>query len=221
MKHLTFLVLIVLILSACSAQPELVDTQNEAQNLVVPESEVTPIPTRASITTNYLNTDYEDATSIRNQLIYGTLLLEDTEYAVTVDQAKVLLPLYQAMLSLTGDPNSVSEEVNAVQNQIVENMTQEQLEKIAELQITNTLLNAFYLENGVTMPSLDADSTRVPGSGGGGGMGKNLDQASREATRTAMGLTETGTGEGQGTGQQGRTLLFEKVITLLTARIEE
>ena len=148
MKHLTFLVLIVLILSACSAQPELVDIQNEAQNLVVPEPEVSSIPTRTSITADYLNTDYEDATSIRNQLTYGTLLLEDTEYAVTVDQARVLLPLYQAMLSLTGDTNSVSEEFNAVQNQIVGNMTQEQLEKIAQFQITNTFLNGFYLENG-------------------------------------------------------------------------
>lgn len=219
MKKLTLLALIVLVLSACSAQPELAETTAAGQNLAAADQDEPVNPTWQPLTSDILNADFEDATSIRNQLAYGTLLLEDTELAITVEQARVLLPLYQALVSLTGDAGSVSEEVNAVQNQILESMTQAQLAEIAALQITNTVLNDFYLENGVTMPNLDPESTRVPGSG----MGKNMDQDSREATRTAMGITEpgSGTGEGQGTGQQGRTLLFEKVIALLTARLGE
>jgi hypothetical protein len=215
-KIFTPLAVIILVLSACSAQPQLAEVQEVDQMQVMSGEEVFSTPTLQRITSDFLNTDYEDATSIRNQLAYGTLLLVDTDLAVTQDQAKILLPLYQALISLTGDSNSVSDEVNAVQDQILASMTQEQLEKIAELQITNTLLNNFYLEHGLTMPSMDADSTRVPGSGSG--MGKNLDQASREATRTAMG-NEVGTGEGQGIGQQGRTLLLDEVIVLLTERI--
>ena len=221
MKRLTFLALIALILAACSAQPEPAANQEALTTPVVllPEGEPTQI--KLLLTSDYLNTEFEDAASLKNQLAYGTLLLEETEFAVTTDQAQILLPLYQAMVALTGDNNSVSEELNAVQNQVLESMTPEQSQKIAELQITNTQLSAFYLEKGVSMPSVDADSTRVPGSGSS--MGKNLDQASREATRTAMGLTETGigSGEGQGTGQQGRTLLFDEVIKLLTERIGE
>jgi hypothetical protein len=214
-KYIVLSVLLILILSACSAQPELAEAQEVDQPPVVSVEEGSFTTTKQPITSDFLNTEFEDATSIRNQLTYGTLLLEETDLAVTLDQAKLLLPLYQALLALTGDSNSVSDEVNAVQNQILENMTQEQLEKIAELQITNTLLNDFYLENGLTLPSTDPDSTRVPGSGEG--RGKNLDQASREATRTAMG-TEAGTGEGQSIGQQGRTLLLDEVIALLTER---
>jgi len=223
MKYTSLLTLIILLLSACSAQTEViepqvvVEPQMVAETPVLPGDEAVVTPTMQPITSDFLTTEFDDATSIRNQLVYGTLLLEETELAVTAEQAEVLLPLYQAILSLTGDANSVSEEVNAVQNQILENMTQAQLEKIAQFQITNTLLNSFYLENGVTMPSMDADSTRVPGSGAG--MGKNLDQAAREATRTAMGVTETGTGEGQGAGQLGRTLLMDRVIALLTEKI--
>ncbi len=217
MKKMIFLIMMILTLTACSKKPEPAAESEELKDPVLSIQQGAVDTTKTILTSEYLNTDFEDAASVRNQLTYGTLLLEETEYAVTVDQAATLLPLYQAMLALTGDNTSVSEELNAVQNQVVENMSPEQLQKIAESQITNTMLNAFYVENGLTMPSMDADSTRVPGSGGG--MGKNLDPASREATRTAMGLTETGTGTGQGTGQQSRTLLFEEVIKLLTDRI--
>lgn len=219
MKKTILLILTILVLTSCSKKPELSAEPEDLKNPVLSIQEGTPEFARSILTSEYLNTEFEDAVSVRNQLTYGTLLLEETDYPVTKEQAIILLPLYQAMLALTGDNTSVSEELNAVQNQVVENMSPEQLQKIAELKITNTLLNAFYVENGFTMPALDADSTRVPGSGGG--LGKNLDPASREATRTAMGLTETGTGMGQGTGQLSRTLLFDEVIKLLTERIGE
>ena len=216
MKRTILLALIVLTLAACSADPGSTTTQETlaAPVVSVNQGESVNDDTLAGL---YLNTDFEDATSVRNQLAYGTLLLEETEFAITPEQAQILLPLYQAMVSLTGDATSNSEEVNAVQNQIVESMTPEQLNKIAELQITTTMLNAFYLEKGVTMPSLSADSTGVPGSGGG--MGKNLDPEAREATRTALGITETGSG--QGSGALARTLLFDEVILMLTDRMAE
>jgi len=215
-KYIAFIAVLVVVLSACSAQPELAEVQETDQPSAMIEQAAEVDSTMQPITPELINTEFEDAASIRNQLAYGTLLLEDTDLKVTPDQARILLPLYQALLSLTGDSNSVSDEVTAVQDQIIENMTQEQLARIVELQITNILLNEFYLENGLTMASADSDSTRVPGSGGG--MGRNLDQESREATRTAMG-SEAGVGAGQGIGQQGRTLLLDKVIVLLTERI--
>lgn len=218
-KYFILLALIVLILTACSPETELGEVIATPENPAAVDPEESFTTTPQALTVEFLNTDFEDAASIRNQLSYGILLLEETDFAVTQEQASSLLPLFQASLALTNDVNSVSDEINAVQNQIIDNMTQAQLEKIAELRITNTLLNEFYLENGVVMTNQDPSSTRVPGSGAG--MGRNLDQASREATRTAMG-GEVGTGEGQqGAGQQGRTLLFDKVIALLTERVGE
>lgn len=215
MKRTILLVLTLLVLAACSTNP---GTTTQEKALAEPALTIQD-DASSTLAGLYLNTDFEDATSVRNQLSYGILLLEETEFAITQQQAELLLPLYQAMVSLTGDATSNEEEMNAVQNQIVENMTAEQMNKIAEMQITTTMLNAFYLEKGVTMPSLSGETTGVPGSGGG--MGKNLDQASREATRTAMGVTESGTGTGQGTGQLARTLLFDEVILLLTERAAE
>ncbi len=219
MKRLILIIPILLILAACAAEPTPLPVQETLEDPVVVVDDERSV-NDSGLAGLYLNTDFEDATSVRNQLSYGILLLEETELSITPEQAKLLLPLYQAIVALTGDSTSSSEEINALQNQIVESLTLDQLNKIVELQITTTMLNNYYLENGVTMPNLSADSTRVPGSGGGGGMGKNLDQESREATRTALGVTETGTGSGQGTGQEGRTLLFEEVIALLSARAE-
>lgn len=220
-KYIILLTLLVLILSACSAQPEMADTIAVQQSPIPPEfnEEQGDTATRQPITTEFLNTEFEDAASVRNQLTYGILLLEETDLAVTPVQAGALLPLFQALLALSDDMNSVSDEVNAVQNQILEGLNREQLEKITEFQITNTLLNGFYLENGVIMPTPGADSTRVPGSGGG--MGRNLDQESREATRTAMGTEAGSGGGGQGVGQQGKTLLLDRVILLLIERSNE
>ncbi len=62
--------------------------------------------------------DYPDALSVRNQLSLGTLRLEGTANAVTAAQATSLLPLWQALKTLSASSTSATEEVTAVQNQI-------------------------------------------------------------------------------------------------------
>ena len=44
-----------------------------------------------------LDISYPDALSVSNQLVLGTVLLEETEYAVTPEQAATLLLLWQAL----------------------------------------------------------------------------------------------------------------------------
>ena len=169
-----------------------------------PKVEVETVPT--SLASTVLSIEYSDAANLRSQLAYGTIKLADTPNAITSDQAKTLIPLWQAVVSLSGDTTTASEELTAVQDQITAALTAEQLQAIAEMKITNAGLNVFYAEYGVVLPTPIPGVTKVPGSGSGK---TDEEKAAAEATKTAAGETT-------GTGQSAKTLLFEKTIEYLT-----
>lgn len=168
-----------------------------------PTSEVETAPT--SLASTYLTIEYSDAANIRSQQAYGTLKLADTSNAVTPKQAKTLIPLWQAVISLSGDTTTATEELTAVQDQITAALTAEQLQAIVEMQITNTGLSVFYAEYGVVLPTPVPGVIKVPGSGSGK---TEEEKAAAQATAAASGQTT-------GTGQSAKTLLFEKVIEYL------
>ena len=144
--------------------------------------------------------------SLRNQLAFGIMKLDGTPNAVTPEQAKTLIPFWQAIIALSGDETTATEELTAVQDQIVAALTPEQLQAIAAMQLTNADLNAFYAEYGVVLPTPIPGVTKVPGSGSGK---TEEEKAAAEATAAALGQTI-------GTGQSAKTLLFEKTIEYLT-----
>ena len=206
MKSFTLIMLTVLALTlaACGGSTSTAPTAPQ-----VTTNDATPTPLSAT----YLKTDYADATSVRNQLALGTLKLEGTANAITAEQAKSLLPLWQAIVALSGTTTTAEAELTAVQNQIVAALTPAQLQAIGVLQLTTTQLNAFYAEKGIVMPTPVPGVTKVPGSGSG------VSSADKEATRTAA--TALGTPTSSGAGQAAKTLLFDTVIQLLTARIAQ
>jgi hypothetical protein len=169
-----------------------------------PKVEVETVPT--SLASTVLSIEYSDAANLRSQLAYGTIKLADTPNAITSDQAQTLIPLWQAVVSLSGDTTTASEELTAVQDQITAALTAEQLQAIAAMQITNAGLNVFYAEYGIVLPTPIPGVTKVPGSGSGK---TDEEKAAAEATKTAAGETT-------GTGQSAKTLLFEKTIEYLT-----
>ena len=206
MKPQTWLALIIfaLALTACGGSTTTAPAAPAAPQVTT--NEVTPTPLSAT----YLKTDYADATSVRNQLALGTLKLEGTANAVTAEQAKTLLPLWQVIVALSGTTTTAEEELTAVQNQIAEALSPAQLQAIGALQLTTTQLNAFYAEKGIVMPTPVPGVTKVPGSGSG------VSSADKEATRTAA--AALGTPTSSGSGQAAKTALFDAVIELLTAR---
>ena len=169
-----------------------------------PKVEVETAPT--SLASTVLSIEYSDAANLRSQLAYGTIKLADTPNAVTPEQAKSMIPLWQAVISLSGDTTTAAEELTAVQDQITAALTAEQLQAIAEMKITNAGLNVFYAEYGIVLPTPIPGLTKVPGSGSGK---TDEEKAAAEATKTAAGETT-------GTGQSAKTLLFEKTIEYLT-----
>ena len=81
-KRIALLTLVALIaLSACSSAP------------AAPAASTT---TQDTYTSTALDTSYEGALAVRNQLALGTLQLDGTPNAITADQAKTLLTLWQA-----------------------------------------------------------------------------------------------------------------------------
>jgi len=107
-------------------------------------------------TSDVLDSSYEGALDAQNQLILGTLQLEETGDAITLEQAGKLLPLWQA---LQGGVTAETE-VNAVMKQIEGEMTSEQLTVIAGMQLTQEDMQAWMEEQGMTF--------RAPGETGEG-----------------------------------------------------
>ena len=206
---INLLIILSIILAGCGTSPEAAPVIEASLPAPVMSTGSTPTPFAAA----YLNTEFEDAANLRNQLAFGILQLEGSEQAVTVEQAGQLLPLWQAIVALSGTETTAEEELSAVQNQIVEGLLPAQLEAIAAMEITNADLTAFYVENGIIL------STPIPGETKEPGKDKTLSQEDREATKTAASALGTPVGTGSGSGQAARTLLFEKVIELLTALI--
>ncbi len=206
MKSFTLIMLTVLALTlaACGGSTSTAPVAPVAPQVTT--NDATPTPLSAT----YLKTDYADATSVRNQLALGTLKLEGTANAITAEQAKSLLPLWQAIVALSGTTTTAEAELTAVQNQIVAALTPAQLQAIGALQLTTTQLNAFYAEKGIIMSTPVPGVTKVPGSG------SSVSSADKEATRTAA--AALGTPTGSGSGQAAKTALFDAVIQLLTAR---
>lgn len=128
-------VIIVLALSACGRGEEVSSNAEENIGSAQVESSSGEVSSKA-ISRPGIDMEFQDAMPISAQLGFGTLLLEDTEYAVDPDQAAELLPLWKATRSLSGSETVAQEELEAVFNQIQDTMTTEQINAIAEMQLT-------------------------------------------------------------------------------------
>lgn len=193
-----------------------------------------------------LDTSFGGALDVSGQLALGTLQLEETEHAVTQEQAKTLLPLWQA---LQGGVTAEGE-VNAVLKGIEGAMTEEQLATIADMALTEEDMQAWMDEQGLgagggflgTGGDPDARATRQAESGSegippGGQMPadgeiatrmsefQSMSQEEREAMRATA---QAGGGVGAGRGRAGAggstggvgqaRLLVRPLIELLAER---
>jgi hypothetical protein len=171
--------------------------------------------TPASLMEGALTLDFDDAASLRIQLAFGTLSLQESGTPVSSEEAKVLLPLWQAILALENNPDTADQEITAVQDQIISSMQKEQLEAIAAMQITNTELTVFYSDQGLIISTPSPDSTTTTT-----GIGKNsgLTTDEKEATKTAAEALGTPVGTNSGSsGAARKSVLTEAVINFLTS----
>jgi hypothetical protein len=190
-KRITLLTLVALIaLSACSSAPAAPAASTTAQD---------------TYTSANLDTSYESALSARNQLALGMLQLDGTANAITPEQAKSLLTLWQALRGTTQSGASAQAEVSALLGQIEGALTAQQLAAIKDLKLTQTAFQQWAAANGVTM-----------GAGGGQpGSGQGLSPEARATRQAAEGRTGS-------TGSSGgaSTAVLTAVITYLETRAQ-
>ena len=94
------------------------------------------------------NAGPSDSLPTSMELLVGTFRLEDTDLAVTADQAKTLLPLWEMLQSLSASSTAATEEIDAVVNQIKSTMTSEQMDEITSLNLTQQDVMALMGQNG-------------------------------------------------------------------------
>ncbi len=215
----TVIVILTIILTACGGDSTSLPTDTEE-----PGMSATPVAAGAETNTDTLAAmlpdDYDDALSARNQLMMGTLQLEETDASITPEQAQTLSLLWQAYKALGADDMAASEELTAVQVEIMATMTDSQLAAIREMQLTNVALRAFYTEQGLEMPAPNLDDPDAAATSTQ--RGKNMTEEERAAMREeseSLG-TPRSVGNGGGSGAARRDVLIDTVITLLTARTE-
>jgi hypothetical protein len=145
--------------------------------------------TRERYTSAELDTSYDGALPASTQLALGIVQLEGTENAVTPEQAKALLPLWELIQS--GSLQSDAE-TNAVVKQIEASLAPEQLSAIADMRLTFEEMGTWMQERGLAFGGQQ---------GGGGGRGAFGDltedeRAAMRATRQASGAGGFGPGGG-------------------------
>jgi hypothetical protein len=70
------------------------------------------------------------------QVALGTIKLDGTGNAITAEQAKELLPLWETLQQLEGSDTAAAEEKDSLVGQIQETMTQEQMKAITALNLS-------------------------------------------------------------------------------------
>jgi hypothetical protein len=152
-----------------------------------------------------LPVDYENALAVRNQLALGTLQLDQTSSPISADQAKTLLPLWQALRSTQQAGGTAQAEVNALLTQIEAAMKPEQLQSIASMKLTFTNMQEWATANGITMGS----GSGTPGQGAG------MSPEARATKQAAEGITSTSSGS----GSKLPTALMDAVIASLQTQV--
>jgi len=153
-----------------------------------------------------LPADYEGALAVRNQLALGTLELNQTELAISAEQAQTLLPLWQALRSTQQAGGTAQAEVSALLVQIEAEMKPEQLRSIANMKLLQTDMQEWAAANGIVL-----------GSGGGTpGQGSGLSPEARATKQAAEGITSNQSGS----GSKLTSALIDAVIASLETHIK-
>ena len=172
---------VTFLLGACAPAATPVTVATSAPVIVSAPTETAA--TQIVSATVELNTTYDNAIPIEQQLILGTFKLEGTNLAVSKEQAGILIPLYtnhktivESMMPAQGaqsdpaaQPQAVSAETQAQTDTIIKDilatMTPEQVKTISDMQITREIAQTIMTEQGITMGG-PGQSGEMPGANG-------------------------------------------------------
>ncbi|HEU0294307.1 MAG TPA: hypothetical protein VFR47_16330 [Anaerolineales bacterium] len=155
MNRSTLLILLIftLLMTACGAN---------TPNATGPASGVSGNPTGGELSPSV-------------QVAIGTLKLDETENAVTVEQAQELLPLWETLQVLSESDTAAQQEKDALVEQIQETLTAEQRQAITDMNLTREDMQSILQEQGLATgggPEGGQNNNFTGGNqNGGGGFG--------------------------------------------------
>lgn len=160
----------------------------------------------------------------QTKLILGIIKLDETETAISAEQAKELLPMFHVLQDLNESDTAAQEEIDGLTNQIGETLTDEQSQAIEAMTLSRQdMMSLMRGNSGANNPEAEAASGGgfpgggppdmgggFPGGGMPGGMTgggiQNTSASAEETTRPAM----------QGTP----SALFDTIISLLEEKVQ-
>jgi hypothetical protein len=157
---LLFAVALIILLAACSAAAP-TSTSSEAAN----QTAAAPVEGTPGL--------FGEVPTL-TRLLIGTVRLDETAYAVTPEQARSFIPLWQAVVSLSSSDTTASAEMTALEKQIERTFTSEQTGAMDAMQISRADLQSAGEALGITFGAGDrSDSNGTPsaprGDASGGG----------------------------------------------------
>jgi hypothetical protein len=164
------------------------------------------------------------------QLIIGTFKFDGTDHAVTAEQAKELLPLWQVYSELLTSDTSTQKEMEGLIAQLQETMTTDQMQAITDMNLTQQDVMTVMQEQGAGVSSAVKNTSGTTSNsdegfgppGGGMPMGGPPDdggdmpaggQASSADSSASAGSPSSPAGSGQ-------TLLLEALIKYLQSIVK-
>jgi len=174
------------------------------------------------------------ALSQEEQLLVGTIKLESTDLAVSTDQAKELLPLWETLQSMASSGTAASQEVDAVVSQIESTMSSEQISSITAMNLTQQDLQTAAVDTGTSLTASITTSTTntsslqsQAGAGAPGGgnppadMGSGMPPSSgnQSVVQTQTSTTQAISSQASGNTNQVATALINTLVTLLQKKV--
>jgi hypothetical protein len=150
------------------------------------------------------------------QLIIGTFKLEETENAVTAEQAAELLPLWQTMQVLSESDSAAEQETEALIAQIQETMTAGQMQAISDMNLTREDMMTIMQEQGLAMGVGPANQSST--SQGGNSSSNNSQGVRPEGGMSPPDGEFPGGGPGMGPGGQVQNLSPDQIATAQASR---
>jgi hypothetical protein len=202
------ILILTLALSACGTDsPVPVSPSNEPATTSEGVAPAVVLPSNEQYTSPNLDINYENALSTRLQLALGPLMLDGTPDAISPAQAAELLPLWQALQSLTASGTSATAETNAVLAQIEATLTPAQISAIREMRLAQTQMQTWMSANGIVVGAGGGGSGT--GTGAGGGQGQGMSPEARATRQTEEGKTGSETGASSGASASLTRALIE------------
>ena len=101
----------------------------------------------------------------------GIIKLEETDDAIDTETAENLLPLFKALKTLSTNSNTSVAEMTALNRQIKNTLTADQLTAIESLKITSVDVNKLLKENGLSTSSSTSSGSNSSSTRNNGGFG--------------------------------------------------